>query len=158
MRTNETLHLTQTKYISDLLYKVKMSETKHITTPATTKQLSLYDGDLFPDPTLYRSTVGVLQYLSFTRADIAFSVNKVCQFMHKPTEVHWQAVKRILRYLAGTRNHGICFNINSNSKVIVYADADHASCPDDRSCTSGYCVYFGTNLISWSSTKQKVVS
>ncbi|KAL5577180.1 hypothetical protein UlMin_018879 [Ulmus minor] len=125
---------------------------------AATKQLSLYDGDPFTDETLYRSTVGALQYILFTRPDIAFSVNKVCQFMHKPTEVHWKAVKRILRYLAGTINHGICFNATPNTTLTAFTDADYASSPDDRRSTGGFCVYLGDNLVSWSCSKQKVVS
>ncbi|KAL5567373.1 hypothetical protein UlMin_030537 [Ulmus minor] len=135
-----------------------MTEAKHLATPAATKQLSLYDGDPFPDETLYRSTVGALQYILFTRPDIAFSVNKVCQFMHKPTEVHWQAVKRILRYLAGIINHGICFNATPNTTLTAFTDADYASSPDDRRSTGGFCVYLGDNLVSWSCSKQKVVS
>ncbi|KAL5548372.1 hypothetical protein UlMin_003603 [Ulmus minor] len=135
-----------------------MTEAKHLATPTATKQLSLYDSDPFPDEALYRSTVGALQYILFTRPDIAFSVNKVCQFMHKPTEVHWQAVKRILRYLAGTINHGICFNATPNTTLTTFIDADYASSPDDRRSTGGFCVYLGDNLVSWSCSKQKVVS
>ncbi|KAL5548769.1 hypothetical protein UlMin_004000 [Ulmus minor] len=157
-RTAENLFLTQTKYIKDILHRVDMTEAKHLATPAATKQLSLYDGDPFTDETLYRSTVGALQYILFTRPDIAFSVNKVCQFMHKPTEVHWQAVKRILRYLAGTINHGICFNATPNTTLTAFTDADYASSPDDRRSTGGFCVYLGDNLVSWSCSKQKVVS
>ncbi|KAL5578646.1 hypothetical protein UlMin_011088 [Ulmus minor] len=108
--------------------------------------------------TLYRSTIGALQYILFTRPDIALSVNKVCQFMHKPTEVHWQAVKRILRYLAGTINHGICFNATPNTTLTAFTDADYASSPDDRRSTGGFCVYLGDKLVSWSCSKQKVVS
>jgi histone deacetylase 1/2 len=51
------------------------------------------------DATRYRSIVGALPYLTLTRPDIAYSVNKVCQFLHAPTTVHWATVKRIIRYL-----------------------------------------------------------
>ena len=78
--------------------------------------------------------------------------------MLKPTEIYWKVVKRILRYLVDTLYHGICFSTNLNCYITTYYDTGHASCPDDRRSTSGYYVYLGNNLVSWSSTKQKVVS
>jgi histone deacetylase 1/2 len=68
---------------------------------STSEKLSLHEGtDLGPkDATNYRSVVGAPQYLILTRPDISFAVNKVCQFLHAPTMVHWAAVKPILRYL-----------------------------------------------------------
>jgi len=78
------LYLTQRKYTADLLIRSKMSLAKPSSTPMSSIcKLSAYTGEIFEDPTLYRSIVGGLQYLSFTRPDIAFSVNRVCQFMHK---------------------------------------------------------------------------
>ncbi|CAJ2661742.1 unnamed protein product [Trifolium pratense] len=70
-------------------------------------RLNKFGTDALTDPSLYRSIVGALQYASLTRPDISFSVNKVCQFMAHPLETHWKAVKRILRYLKGTANHGL---------------------------------------------------
>jgi len=61
------------------------------------------------DPTLYGSVVGALQYVTITRPKICFSVNKVDPFMSKPSEQHWSAVKRILRYLKGTISLGLMF-------------------------------------------------
>ncbi|KAL5557941.1 hypothetical protein UlMin_034152 [Ulmus minor] len=120
----------------------------HIATPAATKQLSIYDGNPFPDETLYKSIVGSLQYVLFTRLEISYSVNKVCQFMHKPSKVHWQAVKRILCYLVGTINHGLCFSATPDTTLTAFTDADHASSPDDRRSISGFGIYLGENLIS----------
>jgi hypothetical protein len=63
-----------------------MLEAKLVSTAmAFSTNLSAYEGEPFPDQTLFRSTVGALQYLSITRPDIAFAVNKLSQFMHKPT-------------------------------------------------------------------------
>ena len=78
--------------------------------------------------------------------------------MHKPSEVHWQAVKRILCYLAGTINHGLCFSSTTDTTLTAFTDADHASSPDNRKSTSGFGIYLGDNLVSWSCSKQKVVS
>ncbi|XP_062076274.1 uncharacterized mitochondrial protein AtMg00810-like [Humulus lupulus] len=104
------------------------------------RTLSGHDGTILENPTLYRSVIGALQYLSHTRPDISFSVNKLSQFLKAPTMVHWNAAKRILRYLKG------------------FSDADWACCPDDRRSVGGYCEFLGDTLMSWSSKKQSVVA
>lgn len=157
--TSGQLHLCQHKYITDLLHKVNMLEAKPQPTPmAAGTKLTLDDTTKFDNPTLYRATVGALQYVCLTRPDIAFSVNKVSQFMHCPLLHHWQAVKRILRYLAGSTTMGLLLTKSSNTRLSALCDADWASDPTDRRSTSGYCVYFGPNLIAWISKKQPVVS
>ena len=81
--------LTQQKYIRDLLLKTNMVEAKPVSSPmAVAPALSKSDTPLFEDPTLFRSTVGSLQYLSLTRPDVAFAVNRVCQFMQSPRLSH----------------------------------------------------------------------
>jgi hypothetical protein len=55
----------------------------------------------------YRSIVGAVQYIMLTKPDLSYSVNKVCQFLHAPSTLHWVAVKRILRYLCGTLKLGL---------------------------------------------------
>ena len=78
--------------------------------------------------------------------------------MHRPTNIHWQAVKRILRYLKHTISHGLLFTKSTSSLLEAYSDADWAGCPDDRKSTDGYCVFLCSNLISWSFCKQPTVS
>lgn len=132
---------------------------KPINTPlAANTQLSQEGSSTFSDPTLYRSVVGALQYLTFTRPDISVAVNKVCQFMHSPTDAHWIAVKRILRYLKQTINYGLHLGRPSAINLQAFSDADWAGCPDNRRSTSGYCIFIGGNLVSWSARKQKTVS
>uniref|UniRef100_A0A2N9HZY2 Reverse transcriptase Ty1/copia-type domain-containing protein n=1 Tax=Fagus sylvatica TaxID=28930 RepID=A0A2N9HZY2_FAGSY len=119
--------LSQKKYILDILTRTKMSEAKPVSSPmASSTHLSVLDGDPCDDPTLYRSTVGTLQYLSITRPDIAFSVNKLSQFMHNPTTLHWQSVKRLLRYLKQTIHFGLRIQPSSTTVLQGFTDADWA--------------------------------
>jgi hypothetical protein len=90
-KVQDGIVLTQSKYASDLLKRVGMVDCKSVTTPlSTSEKLSLHERSLLgpDDASRYRSIVGALQYLTLTRPDIAFSVNKVCQFLHAPTTVH----------------------------------------------------------------------
>ncbi|KAL1206830.1 Retrovirus-related Pol polyprotein from transposon RE1 [Cardamine amara subsp. amara] len=111
-----------------------------------------------PDAKEYRAVVGSLQYLSFTRPDIDFTVNRLSQFIHCPTTAHWEAVKRVLRYLAGTVTHGITLRANSSLTLTTYSDADWGGDRDDLCSTNAYVVYPGNSSISWASRKQKGVA
>lgn len=100
-----------------------MGDPKPLTTPMVVGQkLSKIGNDDFDNPTLYRSVVGALQYLAFTRPEISFSVNKVCQFMQSPKESHWNAVKRILRYLGGTLDYGLHITKSSHLNLVAFSD------------------------------------
>ena len=157
--TTTGLFLSQHKYIHDFLAKAKMDGAKDVTTPmATSTPLILSDGSPLTDATTFRQLVGGLQYLSLTRPDISFTVNKLSQFMHRPTESHWQALKRLIRYLKGTIFHGILFRRSASSRLYAFSDADWAGDRDDRKSTTGYVIYLGGNLISWSSRKQRSVA
>uniref|UniRef100_A0A2N9GH47 Integrase catalytic domain-containing protein n=1 Tax=Fagus sylvatica TaxID=28930 RepID=A0A2N9GH47_FAGSY len=157
-RSSSGLFLNQAKYAHDLLKKHNMLTSKPAKSPSCPNtRLSLHEGDLLPDPHAYRSLVGALHYLTFTRPDISFSVHQVCQYMSAPTSVHLAAAKRILRYLQGTLNHGIAFTPGP-LHLSAYTDADWAGDPNDRHSTSGYLVYIGSNPITWSAKKQPTVS
>lgn len=109
-KTSDGLLLTQQRYVADVINRTNMEKSKLVDTPISTiGKLSLSDGvKLGPvDSTRYRSMLGALQYLTLTRPDISFAVNKVCQFLHAPTTIHWSAVKRIMRYIQGTLSMGL---------------------------------------------------
>jgi histone deacetylase 1/2 len=153
--------LSQRRYALDLLKKANMEKCKPISTPmSSSERLSRDHGTLLSgdEQFRYRSIVGGLQYLTLTRPDLSFAVNKVCQFIQSPTSVHWVAVKRILRFVKGTVDEGLKIQRSRNILLSGFSDADWAGCPDDRRSTSGFAVFLGTNLVSWSSRKQVTVS
>ncbi|XP_013617835.1 PREDICTED: uncharacterized mitochondrial protein AtMg00810-like [Brassica oleracea var. oleracea] len=154
-RTKKGLHLMQRRYILDLLAKNNMTEAKQVSTPLpSSPKLTLASGIPLQDPSQYRSVVGSLQYLAFTRPDITYAVNRLSQFMHKPTDEHWQGAKRVLRYLAGTPSHGLFLQRHSPMTLHGFSDADWAGDTHDYVSTNAYVVYLGINPISWSSKKQ----
>ena len=158
-RTSHGLHLMQRKYILDLLVKTNMFEAKPVATPMqTTPKLSLQSGNPITNVTEYRMVVGSLQYLAFTRPDISFAVNRLSQFMHKPTDEHWQAAKRVLRYLAGTATHGVLLRSSNTLNLHAFSDADWAGDVDDYVSTNAYIIYMGHQPISWSTKKQTGVA
>ncbi|XP_016172812.1 uncharacterized protein LOC107615228 [Arachis ipaensis] len=111
-----------------------MTKANSISSPAEPGSRLTQIGDPLGDPHLYRSIVGVLQYVTISRPEISYAVNRVCQFMHSPTEIHWKAVKRILRYLSGTLEYGLTLYPSKDHHLVAFSD------------------------VGWSSRKQKVVT
>lgn len=153
-RSPQGLHLMQRRYILDLITRTNMVDSKPVSTPMqTTPKLTLHDSPTVSDPSQYRSVVGSLQYLAFMRPDISFAVNRLSQFMHKPTENHWQAAKRVLRYLAGTPSNGVYMKVGSPLTLHAYIDANWAGDSDDYVSTNAYVIYLGSTPVSWSAKK-----
>lgn len=123
----------------------------------TKSKFSATSGPKVAGPHLYRSLAGALQYLTFTQPDICYAVQQICLFMHDPREVHFAALKRIIRYLKGTFDYGLHLS-SSPLTLSAYSDANWAGCPDSRRSISGYCVFLGSNLVSWSSKRQGTTS
>jgi histone deacetylase 1/2 len=120
-----SLFLSQAKYMKSLLHKANMLDSNPQPTPmALGLKLSVDDSFSVQDPTYYRSIVGALQYIIVTRLEISFSVNKVCQYMHRPQDHHRSAVKRILRYLKGTCNNGLHLKCSPNMNIMGFCDFD----------------------------------
>ena len=156
---NGVVHLNQQKYIQDVLTRSTMQDLKSISTHGVAgTNLSQFAGDTFSKTSLCHSIVGALQYVTITRQDISYAINKVCLFMAYPTPVHWITLKRILWHLKGTPSLGLIFHPSTSLDIQVYTDTNQASCLDDRRSTIGYCIFLGSNLVSLSSTKQRTIS
>lgn len=112
-----------------------------------TCKLSKHGTNHFFDPKLYRSIFGVVKYVTLTRPDISFSVNKAYLFMVFPIGTHWSTIQRLLRYLSGTMNNGLLLSPLSQLKKFpfrAYNGSDWTSDADDRRLTSGSCIFFGS--------------
>ncbi|XP_066333358.1 uncharacterized mitochondrial protein AtMg00810-like [Miscanthus floridulus] len=157
-RSKEGFYLSQARYANDVLERAGMASYKAAATPIDAKGKLDATGPAVADATSYRQLAGALQYLTVTRPDIAFAVQQVCLHMHDPREPHLALLKRILRYVRGTTSHGLLLRASTDFNITAYSDADWAGCPATRRSTSGFCVFLGDALISWSSKRQAMVS
>ena len=144
--TSSGLFVHQTKYATDLIQKFGMTDCKPCKTPSSpNSHLLPNDNPLLSDPTSYRSLVGALQYLTFTRPDLSLAVQQACQHISSPTHNHLQAAKRILRYLQGTLHFGIAFTSGPIS-LSTYSDSDWAGDPMDRRSLTGMVIFCHCHL------------
>jgi hypothetical protein len=158
-----SIFLSQSNYTEKILKKFKMDWSKSVPTPTTTTRL--IQGELLSaqerqemEEIPYRSAVGSLMWLMVTtRPDIVFAVGQVARFSHAPNKIHWQAVKRIFRYLKGTIHHGLLYEKETNPQLVGWSDADWAG-DETRRSTGGYLFFFGKAIISWSSQLQRTIS
>ncbi|XP_019199141.1 PREDICTED: uncharacterized protein LOC109192889 [Ipomoea nil] len=142
----------------DILSRAGMVDCKPLATPVPVTRPVSESVVPYADPTQYRSLAGALQYLTVTRPDLSFAVNRVCQHMHSPTTEHWAMLKRVLRYVKGTLHFGLFIRLSSSVAVHAFSDSDWAGDLADRKSTSGFAVFLGDNLISWSCRKQRTVA
>lgn len=153
------LFLNQSKYAKNLVKRFGLEGAKPMKSPMCTST-KLCKGGVGDDvdPTLYRSMIGSLLYLSASRPNIQFAVCMCARFQSEPKTPHLNAVKRILRYVSGTIDIGIWYTRETNLHHAGFSDSDWAGDIDDRRSTSGGCFYLGNNLISWFSRKRNYVS
>ncbi|KAM6551428.1 hypothetical protein CsatB_001236 [Cannabis sativa] len=100
------------------------------------------------DPTLHRKIVGKLQYLTITRPDISYSVNKLSQFLSTPRVTHMHAAQRVLQHVKSYPRQGIFYAANTKVKLHAYTDSNWAICPNTRRSTTGFCIFVGSSIIS----------
>jgi hypothetical protein len=139
-RTRDGFYLSQERYATDILDRAGMASCRPVSTPVDLKGKLLADGAAIDNASDYRSLAGALQYLTITRPDLAFAVQQACLHMHDPRAPHMTMLKRILRYVSGTKSLGLHLSATANLDVTAYSDADWARCPDTRRSTSGFCV------------------
>lgn len=158
-RAQAGISVSQRKYTLELLEEFGFLGCKPLATPMELGlKLNQEIGDLLPDPSYYRKLIGKLVYLTFTRPDICFAVNKLSQYVNAPRQPHLNAAHWILRYLKNDPGQGVFYSANSTLTLRGFADADWSNCPETSRSISGYCVFLGDSLISWKSKKHDIVS
>ncbi|KAG6578190.1 Integrase catalytic core protein [Phytophthora cinnamomi] len=151
--------LSQARYINDILERFCMQDCKHAASPVDISMKLVSSDAMTKLDAPFREAVGALMHsMTSTRPDIAFAVGYVSRFMENPQVEHWIAVKRIFRYLQGTKSHGIRFSPGKDIDFQGYSDADWAGDLSDRKSTSGYLFQVAGGPISWGSKKQSSVS
>ena len=155
----EDIFISQEKYARNIVKKFGLDSKKHASIPmSSSTKLNVDSSGVEVSPTLYRSTIGSLLYLTTSRSDIAFSVGVCARYQATLKESRLTAVKRIIRYINGTTDYGLWYSKDSNACLVGYSNADWAGSVDDRKSTSGGSFYLGNNLVSWISKKQNSVS
>lgn len=161
-REESTVTIRQRGYIFDVLEKFGMSECRPVGTPMEPGVKLSVEEDTktgredFQVP--YRELIGSLMYLSVgTRPDIAHAVSSLNQFNDCHTKTHWEAAKRVLRYLKETCDLGIVFR-RSDVVPTIYTDADWGGCSIDRKSYTGFVLVVGGGAVSWESRKQQTVA
>lgn len=159
-RSSEGISVTQLKYTLELLEDTGYLASKTSSVPMEPSNILCQDSTepLLDDPLLHRRLVGKLMYLTITRPDITFAVNKLCQYCSAPKPSHLKAAYRVLQYLKGTIGLGLFYSSTNDLVLTAFTDADWNSCKDSRRSTSGFCMFLGHSLISWKSKKQETVS
>lgn len=160
-RDEGKLRIHQSTYAEEVLRRFNHEKCNPVSTPAEPGiKLSSIGQDtkenvIFP----YRQAIGSLMYLMVgTRPDIAHIVGVLSKFLEKRIE-HWNAVKRVLKYLWGTTDYGINFSYDSrDTTLIAYSDADFAGDIDKRLSTTGWVCFMNSGPIAWSSKRQTVTA
>ncbi|UYV70259.1 hypothetical protein LAZ67_7002299, partial [Cordylochernes scorpioides] len=157
-REEDGFYLSQTHYIDTILHRFGLEECNSVQTPGDQNQnLDEYLDSKPVDKTVYQEMIGSLMYLSTgTRPDISFNVSNLSQYSNDPREIHLTGVKRIYRYLKGTRNKMLAYKSKDNN-ITISTDASWCTTRDAKSY-SGYTVKLGDNLINWRSRKQNLVA
>ena len=165
-RGRDTIKIDQSQYVADVLVRFGMSECNPTSSPMDYNQK--LSADMSPQDEEgkkqlsnipYMQAIGCLLFAAqLTRPDICYAVNFLSRFGTNPGKPHWEAVKRVMRYLKGTIDKGIVYRKEPQDSMKGYCDADWAGDVDSRQSTTGYVFVYQSGAISWSTKKQKTVA
>lgn len=164
-RSTSTIKLDQSQYILNVLKRFQMHDCNPISTPVDCNQKISKDfcpktecDKQYMSKVPYMEAIGCLLFASnVTRPDICYIVNVLSRYCDNPGKGHWEAVKRVMRYLKGTLDKGITYT-NGCQELTGYCDADWASDIDERRSTTGYIFLLQSGAISWNTKRQKTIA
>lgn len=158
-QTEDGIHLSQRKYAREILERFNMEDCNEVRNPIVPGcKLIKDDQSGFVDAAVYKQMVGCVMYLAATRPDIMFIAGQLCRYMEAPTEQHMAAMKKLLRYIQGTKELGIFYKKGGSDRLVAYSDSDYAGDHDNRRSTSGYVCFLSGAAIAWSSKRQPIVT
>ena len=160
---DDGIMITQPRHSADMITKFRLNDAKNSVIPIEASSVTIVDEEDAPKTAgPYRSAIGTLMYLSSsTRPDITFATNYLSRFQVDPTERRWNDVKKVMKYVKGTEDHGLIYKrLEPLDKFHVYgfADADWASDATSRRSTTGYIFFVNHKPISWNARKQNSVA
>ena len=166
-RARRQLYLSQQEYVRTILKRFNMEDCKPVASPMATgvKLLKNDPADAASTEGManipYASAVGALMYAALaTRPDIAYAVTALCQFMANPAVSHWNAAKRVFRYLQGTQEHALVYGGHGgkDQPLYGYSDSDWGNDVNDRRSVTGWVFFLHDGAVSWQSHKQPTVA
>ena len=161
VQNDEGNFLSQKKYALEILESFGSENANSVRNPIVPGiKLIKNEDEQQVHMTQYKQMVGSLMYLSVTRPDLMFVVSLASRYMERPTNIHMQAIKRILRYVKGIMDLGICYKrgATTDEMLVAFFDSDYAGDQEDRRSTSGYVFMFSGGAVAWSSKKQPMIS
>ena len=123
MQSNEGIFISQSNYAKEIFKRFNMENCNHVATPVEIgiELRKIEKRDV--DPTYFKSLVGSLRYLTYTKLDILYGVGLVSRYMETPGQSHLNAAKRILRYIKGTLNEGMFYSSSKYFKLFGYSNS-----------------------------------
>ena len=160
-RQKKILTISQKLYLEEILKRFGMEDCNPVGTPMEPNKhfTKINEDEEQADEKQFQAAIGSLNYAAIaTRPDLSTAVGKLSQFMKNPSNDHWCAVKRVLRYIKGTLNLGLKFVASDSFELTGFSDSDWAGCVESRKSTSGFVFQVGQCTVSWSSKKQPIVA
>lgn len=152
-------YLSQEEYIDKILEIYNLQDAKISSIPMDPGYLKLNSNDMINNNNIYRKAIGSMLYISNnTRPDIAVAISILSRKINNPNNDDWTELKRVMKYLKGTKDLKLCVGSKSELHLKGFADADWAGDLNDRKSTSGFIFKLGDAVISYASRKQQNVT
>ena len=142
VQSGEGIFISQKKYVLEVLKRFGMEHSNSVQNPIIPGfKISTDENGVGVDSSLYKQLVGSMMYITMTKPDIMYPVSLISRYMSKPTELHFLAAKRVLRYLQGTPNFGLFYHKGGNKELMGFTDSDYAGSMEDSKSTLGMFLF-----------------